>query len=50
MKEYGRLKERLARLFPKDIEGYSIGKSDFVQELERKAIEWKRQNPFACTS
>ncbi|GAA0367008.1 GrpB family protein [Bacillus horti] len=42
--EYGRLKERLAVLFPKDIEGYSRGKHDFVQGLEQRALEWSRNN------
>lgn len=44
MIEYGNLKEKLAQQFPKDIEGYSDGKNDFVQNLERKAIEWYRSN------
>lgn len=44
MIEYGKLKERLAQQFPKDIEGYSDGKNDFVQNLERKALEWYRVN------
>lgn len=41
-KEYGELKERLAHHFPKDIEGYSAGKDEFVKNLERQAIKWKR--------
>ncbi|WP_338785846.1 GrpB family protein [Metabacillus sp. FJAT-53654] len=40
--EYGKLKESLALEFPKDIEAYS--NSDFVENLERKAIEWEREN------
>lgn len=39
--EYGKLKERLAYEFPKNIEEYSNGKNDFVKNLERRAIEWK---------
>lgn len=35
--EYGKLKEQLANEFPNDIEGYSLGKEDFVKKLERKA-------------
>ena len=42
--EYGNLKERLANEFPKDIEGYSIGKDDFVKNLERRAIEWSNRS------
>lgn len=44
MMTYGKLKERLANQFPNDIEGYSHGKHDFVQNLERRAVEWKRRN------
>lgn len=42
--EYGKLKERLAQQFPKDIERYSEGKNNFVQDLEQRAIKWKRKN------
>ncbi|MFF2448285.1 GrpB family protein [Neobacillus sp. NPDC058068] len=44
--EYGKLKELLANEFPKDIEGYSSGKDDFVNNLERRAIEWRRSFPL----
>ncbi|MNI33849.1 dephospho-CoA kinase/protein folding accessory domain-containing protein [compost metagenome] len=37
---YGNLKEQLALLFSKDIEGYMDGKDAFVKELERKALHW----------
>ncbi|MBS4196722.1 GrpB family protein [Bacillus sp. FJAT-49870] len=37
---YGKLKEQLAKEFPKDIEGYSIGKEEFVRGLEQRALEW----------
>lgn len=39
---YGDLKETLARQFPQDIEGYSLGKNEFVKNLEQRAIQWKR--------
>lgn len=42
--DYGELKVNLALQFPRDIEGYSNGKNDFVQHLERMALEWKRKN------
>ncbi|WP_018392588.1 GrpB family protein [Bacillus sp. 37MA] len=42
--KYGELKERLAVEFPKDIEGYSDGKDNFVKNLERRAIEWRQKN------
>ena len=41
---YGKLKQKLAALFPYDIDGYCIGKESFVKDLERKAIEWKANN------
>lgn len=40
--EYSRLKERLAAQFPEDMESYIAGKSQFVQEQEKRAIEWYR--------
>lgn len=42
-KEYGNLKSQLAHQFSKDIERYSDGKNDFIQNLERMALEWKRK-------
>lgn len=41
--EYGILKERLATLFPYDIDGYCNGKENFVIDLERSALEWKHK-------
>lgn len=41
---YGDLKEKLAHQYPKDTEGYSHGKNDFVKNLEQRAIQWKRAN------
>jgi GrpB-like predicted nucleotidyltransferase (UPF0157 family) len=37
---YSRLKERLARLYPEDMEQYIAGKDRFVKEQERRAMEW----------
>ncbi len=37
---YGELKESLALQFSDDLEGYSIGKSAFIDKLEAKAVEW----------
>ncbi|SDY25487.1 GrpB domain, predicted nucleotidyltransferase, UPF0157 family [Evansella caseinilytica] len=42
--EYGELKAALAVRFPKDIYGYMDGKNEFVKDLERKAVEWRRRN------
>ncbi|MFD2170463.1 GrpB family protein [Tumebacillus lipolyticus] len=39
-KQYGDLKESLAKQFPQDIEAYMDGKDAFVKELERKALDW----------
>jgi GrpB-like predicted nucleotidyltransferase (UPF0157 family) len=41
-REYGELKARLAQQFPDDIYGYMEGKDSFVKEVERKALEWYR--------
>lgn len=39
---YSVLKRELAREFPHDAEGYMAGKNDFIVEVERKALAWKR--------
>ena len=41
---YGNLKKALAARFPCDWEGYCDGKDAFVQALEKRALEWYRQN------
>ena len=41
--EYGQLKEKLALLFPYDIDGYCDGKDEFVKKLEKTALEWKNK-------
>jgi GrpB-like predicted nucleotidyltransferase (UPF0157 family) len=41
---YSMLKQSLAEKYPDDIEGYMDGKHDFIQEIDRKAVEWRRQN------
>ncbi len=38
---YSMLKQSLAEKYPNDIESYMDGKSDFIQEIDRKAAEWK---------
>ncbi|OPA73310.1 hypothetical protein BVG16_29340 [Paenibacillus selenitireducens] len=42
-KQYGDLKENLAKQFPKDIEAYMDGKDAFVKELESVALHWYRK-------
>lgn len=39
-KEYGNLKHRLAMQFPNDFDSYIEGKSQFVSEIEKKAMKW----------
>ena len=38
---YSSLKRSLAAKYPDDIEGYMDGKHDFIQEIDRKAAEWR---------
>lgn len=44
-RQYGALKETLARQYPYDIEGYCDGKEAFVKDLERQALRWKQNAP-----
>ena len=44
-RQYGALKESLARRYPYDIEGYCDGKEAFVKDLERQALRWKQKEP-----
>ncbi|HEX9018929.1 MAG TPA: GrpB family protein [Anaerolineaceae bacterium] len=37
---YSLLKESLASQFPEDMESYIAGKSDFIKEHEKRALEW----------
>lgn len=39
---YAKLKIQLAQTYPYDIEGYCDGKENFMQQMEREALEWKR--------
>lgn len=45
-RQYGALKESLARRYPYDIEGYCDGKDAFVKDLERQALRWKQNAPL----
>jgi GrpB-like predicted nucleotidyltransferase (UPF0157 family) len=38
---YSRLKEDLSRQFPTDIERYTLGKSEFIEEIARRATLWR---------
>ena len=39
--EYSQLKERLAREFPENIDGYIEGKDAFIKNIDKKAKIWK---------
>ena len=39
-KTYAELKEKLATLFPGDIEGYMDGKDAFIKKYEAEAVHW----------
>jgi GrpB-like predicted nucleotidyltransferase (UPF0157 family) len=41
---YSLLKRSLAAKYPDNIEGYMDGKYNFIQEIDREAVEWRRQN------
>jgi len=41
-REYSRLKEKLATKYTYDVEDYTNGKSDFIEEIDRKAKLWKK--------
>lgn len=41
---YSILKRSLADKYPNDIERYMDGKHDLIQEIDRKAAEWKMKN------
>ena len=42
-KEYSKLKERLAKEYPEDRIAYTNGKSAFIEDILRKAEEWRKQ-------
>lgn len=42
--EYGRLKEKLAAVFPYDIDSYCQGKDPFMKALEQQALLWYNDN------
>ncbi len=41
---YSSLKRSLTEKYPDNIERYMDGKHDFIQEIDRKATQWRRQN------
>ena len=45
--QYSKLKRELAKRYPQDIEGYIDGKDEFVQMVEKKALEWQNNGSFS---
>jgi GrpB-like predicted nucleotidyltransferase (UPF0157 family) len=41
--KYSMLKRSLAKQHSDDIEGYIDGKAGFIQEIDRQAVEWRKQ-------
>jgi GrpB-like predicted nucleotidyltransferase (UPF0157 family) len=37
---YSELKQKLAREYPTNIDGYMDGKDEFIQEIDKKAAQW----------
>lgn len=37
---YGEIKSMLAKKYPNDIDGYCLGKDEFVKQVERDALQW----------
>jgi len=44
-RRYARIKEKLARQFPHDIDGYMAGKDAFIKEMIQKAHQWRVSLP-----
>lgn len=40
--KYASLKKELAKKYPYDIDGYCDGKNEFVQQMEKDALEWRK--------
>ncbi|WP_368505028.1 GrpB family protein [Alkalihalophilus sp. As8PL] len=43
-RRYSELKQKLARNFPSNIDRYIEGKDAYIKEIEKKALEWMREN------
>lgn len=41
--QYANLKKELAKQYPYDIDGYCDGKHEFVQKMEKEALEWRKR-------
>jgi GrpB-like predicted nucleotidyltransferase (UPF0157 family) len=39
---YSELKQKLAKQYPDDIEKYMDGKDEFIKEIDKKAVAWRK--------
>ncbi len=39
--KYSQLKQKLAKMYPNDRDGYVNGKDGFIKEIDKKAAEWQ---------
>ncbi|MBE7382255.1 MAG: GrpB family protein [Leptolyngbya sp. SIO1E4] len=46
---YSELKQRLAREYPTNIDGYMDGKDEFIREIDKKAAQWKALQTSAAS-
>ncbi len=44
--KYSELKRELARKYPKNIDKYMDGKDGFIKEMDKKAAQWRGQQPL----
>lgn len=47
---YSELKQRLAREYPENIDGYMDGKDEFIREIDRKAAQWQALQTSAASN
>jgi GrpB-like predicted nucleotidyltransferase (UPF0157 family) len=47
-KEYCRIKKQLAAQYPNDIGNYTDGKSEFINDIDQKALKWSHANKRAA--
>lgn len=40
-RKYSQLKQKLAMMYPNDIDGYVNGKDEFIKEIDKKAAAWR---------
>jgi GrpB-like predicted nucleotidyltransferase (UPF0157 family) len=45
---YGRLKQSLARRYPRDIDAYVLGKDAYIKALDQRAAAWRAGQPASA--